>query len=496
MRLLTLGQLQLESASLTRPKPLLLLAYLNLEGIRARRDVAALFWGGIKDPMQGLRVALVQINKDAPKAVQSDQYRVWSELETDLSQMCSAFDEQRFEAGLSLYQGPFLDGLDTSSCNEELEEWIWQTRERVADRVRGAHLALAERAAAAGDHRRAAQHAEAAYLLRAAPEPTLRQLEHFHRFFQAAGSVHAEHVAREAKTFGVHLDSSPEVALTQTPEPSANEQTSSVPMRFEPQAVIVLEPNVKRDARAAAQSRSWWRYSRQGLLLTTIVGAFLTLGLASALVLLARDDKALTIANDALNESDNGDDDVDVGLGSNYFCPKGGHIYLSTTYKDQSTAIRFRNVKLSKGGGGRITIQKAILVFAPSTNIASVTRGGGFKVYGLFDARPWPSNPDCKAPKAQDYKSRGRTIRSVLHTPSAWLERQAQVVDVTAIVQEIVQAIVQEPGRDTKRGDDGFAFAIDKLPDSTANLRAFSFESGASDVKKRPKLSITYTVKP
>jgi hypothetical protein len=480
MRLLTLGALKLESTSLTRPKPLLLLTYLSLEGSRARRDVAALLWGGIKDPMQGLRVALVQINKDAPGAVQSDQTRVWAALETDLTQMQTAFDHQDFEAGLALYQGPFLDGFDTSGCNEELEEWIWQTRERIADRVRGAHLALAESAAGTGDQRRALHHAEAAYLLRAAPEPSLQQLERFYKLFKAVGSAHAEHVAREAQSVGVHFDSSGEVAAIESLEPP-----SSLPLPFNPQTIVVLEPRAKRVA-PRGRPRSWWRSSRQGLLLTAIVGAFLTLGLASALVLLTRDEKAVTISNDALNESGNGEDDVDVGLGSNYFCAKGAHIYLSTKFKDQSTALRFRNVKLPKSSS--ITVQKATLTFAPSTDVTSVARGGGFKVYGLFDARAWPSNPDCKAPKAQEYKSRVRTQVTTTHTPSAWLERQPQLIDVTAIVQEIV--------RDTKRSGEGFAFAIDKLPDSTANLRAYSFESGSSDVKKRPKLSITYTVKP
>jgi hypothetical protein len=43
MKLLMLGKLKLEPSTFTRPKPLLLLAYLSLEGPRSRRDLAGLF---------------------------------------------------------------------------------------------------------------------------------------------------------------------------------------------------------------------------------------------------------------------------------------------------------------------------------------------------------------------------------------------------------------------------------------------------------------------
>jgi hypothetical protein len=43
MRLVMLGGLALEPSTFTRPKPLLLLAYLSLEGPRSRRDIAELF---------------------------------------------------------------------------------------------------------------------------------------------------------------------------------------------------------------------------------------------------------------------------------------------------------------------------------------------------------------------------------------------------------------------------------------------------------------------
>ena len=50
MQLVTLGSLAWPGVSLTRPKPLLLLAYLALEEPQSRRDLAHLFWPKSADP--------------------------------------------------------------------------------------------------------------------------------------------------------------------------------------------------------------------------------------------------------------------------------------------------------------------------------------------------------------------------------------------------------------------------------------------------------------
>ncbi len=50
MLLRTLGGLKLEGSDFTRPKPLLLLAYLALEGPKERRFLSELSWTGVTDP--------------------------------------------------------------------------------------------------------------------------------------------------------------------------------------------------------------------------------------------------------------------------------------------------------------------------------------------------------------------------------------------------------------------------------------------------------------
>jgi hypothetical protein len=127
--------------------------------------------------MQGLRMALAQLNKEAPGAVLTDENKVWTDLSTDVAQFRAALANDYLEEAILHYKGPFLEGFDLSGVGEELEEWIFQTRERLAAQVREAHVLLAERAGTEGDYKQAACQAELAYLLRSAPEPNPKLLE-------------------------------------------------------------------------------------------------------------------------------------------------------------------------------------------------------------------------------------------------------------------------------------------------------------------------------
>ena len=73
MRLQTLGGLRLEGADFQRPKPLLLLAYLAVEGAKDRRHLAELFWPDASEPATSLRVALGQLRKGAPGVLGGDK---------------------------------------------------------------------------------------------------------------------------------------------------------------------------------------------------------------------------------------------------------------------------------------------------------------------------------------------------------------------------------------------------------------------------------------
>jgi WD40 repeat protein len=204
VKLTLLGGLKVEGSPLTRPKPLLLLAYLALEGSRDRRDLAELFFQGSQNPGQGLRVSLAHLNKEAPGAVRASEKRLWTELDSDVVELETAITEGHFEKALALYKGPFLEGLELSDLGEELEEWLYKIRERVAAHVREAKIHLAERVASQGNFSEAASLAEKAYLLRYAPEPERDVLERLYTLLRA-GEAPTESIVKEAKSYDLEL---------------------------------------------------------------------------------------------------------------------------------------------------------------------------------------------------------------------------------------------------------------------------------------------------
>lgn len=226
MRLLMLGELKLEGSLLTRPKPLVLLAYLSVGGSRDRRDLAELFFQGNQDPAQGLRVTLAHLNREAAGAVRSSEKRLWTELPSDVAELEKVVAEGHLEKALGLYRGPFLEGSDLSDFGEELEEWLYSQRERVAAQVREVMTHLAEQKAAKGHFTEAAELAEKAYLLRYAPEPETEMLSRFYTLLRA-GEASTESVVKEAKGYGLELSLSVDGArtklqsLTPTPQPLA-----------------------------------------------------------------------------------------------------------------------------------------------------------------------------------------------------------------------------------------------------------------------------------
>jgi len=163
LRLRTLGGLELIGAKLTRPKPLLLLAYLALEGPKERRYLTELFWPRAKNPADSLSVALSQIRRGAPGAIWEASGRVGTTVETDVDALAQQVAAGAWEEVIERSPGPFLAGLRLR-LDTELEEWVYAWRERIDGWVAEAHLALAEAALAQGRKAIARSHAEAAHL--------------------------------------------------------------------------------------------------------------------------------------------------------------------------------------------------------------------------------------------------------------------------------------------------------------------------------------------
>jgi predicted ATPase len=205
LHLRTLGRLVLEGAAIARPKPLLLLAYLTIEGPKDRRHVAELFWPHASEAMNSLRVALVQLRSGAPGALDTDGVRLTARTQADVSDVLRRLDAGDLARGVDAYPGAFLEGFHLPGTGAELEEWIVGTREYVADKVQEAYLRLAEADAAACDFAAAVARAELALLVPGAAEPAPEVLERLHTVLVAGGSLRARDLRKDAASFGIDL---------------------------------------------------------------------------------------------------------------------------------------------------------------------------------------------------------------------------------------------------------------------------------------------------
>lgn len=204
MKLRTLGGLGLVGSGFTQPKPLLLLAYLTLEGPQPRAFLADLFWPQ-GEGRKSLSMALTRLHGVRHDLVQADAQRVWTALESDVRELLGALERRDFAAAGGLYGGGFLEGAALGDLGAELSEWVCGTREYLAGRVQYGLLGLAEEAAAARDFAAAGRLAERAHRLPGSGGSELAALRRLYALLCAAESPLAPGVREEAAEYGVTL---------------------------------------------------------------------------------------------------------------------------------------------------------------------------------------------------------------------------------------------------------------------------------------------------
>lgn len=204
MELRTLGALSLEGSTFTRPKPLLLLAYLALEGPQPRSSLTRLFWPTGKNPSDSLSTTLRRLASAHPHLIESEGSRLRTSVPHDAGHLLQALDEKRDEA-ITLYRGPFLHGV-SPSIGEEIDEWVHSTREYLAERVQRLYLERAERSFAAGREHEIRPDAEAAYTLPGAPPLDPGNLERLARLLVVGNSPLAKRAANELGDLGIDFD--------------------------------------------------------------------------------------------------------------------------------------------------------------------------------------------------------------------------------------------------------------------------------------------------
>lgn len=232
MKLKTLGGLELTGARFTQPKPLLLLTYLVLEGPQQRRHLAELFWGG-GSRMKSLSMTLTRLRQGAGEVACTDDKRVWSVLKSDAKDVLGALDKSDWQGASELYTGALLEGVMLEDWSSELEEWVYTTREHLAERVQHARLNLAEAAAKKQDFGVAATFAERAYKVPGLGRSEVATLRRLYALLCAGNSSLAPEVRKEAGGYGVTLELTSEKArakFKQTVTKTVT-ATTTLPMR-------------------------------------------------------------------------------------------------------------------------------------------------------------------------------------------------------------------------------------------------------------------------
>ena len=213
MLLCTLGKLELQQTNFSRPKPLLLLCYLALEGPQERRHMAELFWPEASDHMKSLGVALAQLRRDAPEAIEANSMQLRALVNTDIKILETAIAQEDIENAKKLYKGAFLEGFYLSNCSAELEEWVYAQRERLAYLTHQAILKFAEKKASEGEHIIAVKYTELAYNLAGAPNLEVEDLERCYNLLSASDSPELHKIRKELQEYGITPTSSKKVKL-------------------------------------------------------------------------------------------------------------------------------------------------------------------------------------------------------------------------------------------------------------------------------------------
>ncbi len=212
-RLLTFGTLTIQDLQFGREKPLLLLAYLCLNGSQLRRTVARQFWPRASNPMNSLSVALGQLKKAMPDSFEASETHVQSTLNCDALDFLALDQTAPLAKAEALYKGAFLAGLSGDDLGEELEEWVMTTREQFANTFQRTLIKEAHRELAPNPVRAAALAARAFHLPATTP-PELQLIREIHALLSAGGHPDVSRLAQEAQELGLAMATAPTIPST------------------------------------------------------------------------------------------------------------------------------------------------------------------------------------------------------------------------------------------------------------------------------------------
>ena len=213
-----LGQLQLDGLDFKREKPLLLLSYLCLEGMQARRRLAQLFWPDAANAMNSLAVATAQLRRAENTLIVANETHLSTSVPCDVAAFRAALELSKLSEAAQIYQGPFLADLGLADLAEELEEWVLTTREALAGMYRSALLKEARRRASSSQVQAAAQLAAQAYRVLGAAPPSPALLSELHGLLSAVDHPDVASIEQEARELKLPLLTAQTTLLGRRPE--------------------------------------------------------------------------------------------------------------------------------------------------------------------------------------------------------------------------------------------------------------------------------------
>lgn len=231
MRLRTLGGLELPGSPLRQPKPLVLLAYLALEGPQERGRLSRVFWARAADPRNQLSQALSQLRRALPGVISADRDRVSTSIRADVHDLLDALDAGDLTSALALHAAPFLADVSLRNPGHELEEWLYDTRENLASRLRSTLVDRAEALIADRDRSAAIELGELAHGLGRVADPDPEMLLRLHTVLLAARSPRANDVRLDAAPFGLPLAATSAAADARLRSSERRTTSSALPVR-------------------------------------------------------------------------------------------------------------------------------------------------------------------------------------------------------------------------------------------------------------------------
>ncbi|MCO5173586.1 MAG: NB-ARC domain-containing protein [Trueperaceae bacterium] len=206
LQLLTFGGPELVGGTLPGRRPLLLAAYLTVEGRQPRRRLAELFCEGNRDPLNQLSVNLTRLRRQlrevgAEGALHVDAAGVALDLRTDHHQFLAALELCDVARAVELHRGPFLQGAEVG-LGDELFTWAIAVREALVERMQRSAVAEAGRLVAAGRYAQAGALADAAYAAAGQGGSDPAQVEVLHALIVLGGGTLRGESLAESRALG------------------------------------------------------------------------------------------------------------------------------------------------------------------------------------------------------------------------------------------------------------------------------------------------------